>query len=29
MCGGGESSILLLPLVDKYLERIDVWAFSQ
>ena len=25
MCGGGVRSILLLPLVDKCLETIDIW----
>ena len=25
MCGGGVRSILLLPLVDRCLETIDVW----
>ena len=24
MCGGGVRSILILPLVDRYLETIDV-----
>ena len=28
MCGGGVRSILLLPLVARCLETIDVWIFS-